>query len=342
MSFAQPYFFALALFVVVLLPLFWWANWQRRRALQQLGNPKLISRLLDNLNTEAYRWQSFWWFVALLLLVVMMTRPQWGSSTQETTVQGSSIMVILDISKSMLATDVLPNRLTQAKFALNDLLQKLDGDEVGLVVFAGDSLLQVPITTDYAALQTLINSARPQNMSRQGSALGKAIETALNGFNWERSTQKSIVILSDGENPLLADQAGNIAADPSLKTMLDKAVAQQIRIYTFGIGTTTGAPVLDFDSSGQVVGTRQNPDGSPAITRLVPETLKMLAQESKGQYWQLSSNAAEVDQLAQAIQNLQKSTITQQVQLNLVERFQLFGLLALVILSTVYLAGDPR
>ena len=184
MSFAQPQYL---IAIVVLLPMLGlfltWAARRRHAALARLGNPTLIERLGAQVNWRGRRWQIGLWLAAIVLLLVAMARPQWGAETQEIERKGVQVMVALDVSNSMLAEDVKPNRLERAKLEIADLMRRLGGDELGLVLFSGASFIQFPLTSDYATAQSFLDDARPTTISKPGTDIGDAVRTALRGFD---------------------------------------------------------------------------------------------------------------------------------------------------------------
>jgi Ca-activated chloride channel family protein len=229
MTFAQPdYLYAFALIPVMALFVVW-AGRRRLSALARLGDPGLIDRLSLSVDWRGRRVRNWLWFVALALLVVALARPRWGSEVQIVERQGVQIMIALDVSTSMLAEDIKPNRLKRAKLEIVDLLNRLDGDEVGLVLFSGASFLQFPLTFDYSTARTFLDEAGPQMITRPGTAIGKAIDTAVNGFNEQRAGQKVILIITDGEghegDPLEAAR---------------RAHEEGMAIYTVGFGSPEG------------------------------------------------------------------------------------------------------
>ena len=231
MTFVNPIF----LYGLLLLPLatlfLWWAQRRRQRDLARLGNPVLVQRLSSTVNQRGRRWKDALWLVVLAALLVALARPQWGSVTETVEQEGIEVMVALDISKSMLAQDVKPDRLSRAKMEIADLMERLGGDEIGLVLFSGASFVQFPLTSDYATARTFLDNARPEVISRPGTAIGDAIQTAMRGFDMNRPSQKVIVLITDGE-----DHEGDALA------MARTAAEQGIRIYTIGFGSPEGEP----------------------------------------------------------------------------------------------------
>ena len=200
MTFGNPQFLYCLLVVAIAAAFFVWSAQHRRNLLAKLGNPASIHILSDSINHSG-RWvRTLLWIIAITVLVIASAQPQWGSHVTTVDREGVQIIVALDISRSMLAEDLKPNRLERAKLEITDLITKLDGDEIGLVLFSGTAFLQSPLTFDYRTTMTLLSNATPNAITRQGTAVATAINTALDGFDEYRSSQKVILIMTDGES----------------------------------------------------------------------------------------------------------------------------------------------
>jgi len=206
--------------------------------------------------------------------------------------KGVQVMVALDVSPSMLAQDVKPDRLSRAKMEIVELMDALGGDEVGLILFSGASFLQFPLTTDYATARSFVDAARPEAVSRQGTAIGEAIETALRSFNTRRASQKVLVLLTDGVN-----NTGEI--DPL--TAAEAARTLGIKVYTVGMGKTGRVPVPVVDAFGrQTITYRQS--------ELDEETLRAIAEKTGGLYFRAEDTAG-LQRIYADINRLEKSQI---------------------------------
>jgi Ca-activated chloride channel family protein len=200
MSFAQPIFLYALVLVPFALAFLLWAESARRKALSRIGQPNLVQRLTASVNVRGRYWKYALWLGALALLLVALARPQWGETRTSAPQKGVQVMVALDVSKSMLAEDLKPNRLTRAKMEISELMSRLKGDEIGLVPFSGASFILFPLTSDYNTARSFLETANPGIVSRGGTAIGDAIRTALNGFDPNRNSQKVIVVVTDGED----------------------------------------------------------------------------------------------------------------------------------------------
>jgi Ca-activated chloride channel homolog len=176
MTFANPNFLIALLLVPLFAVFLMWANNRRKADLSRLGDRSLLDKLSAGINWQGRRWRSFLWLVALALTIVAVARPQWGTEVQTVEQEGLQVMVALDVSQSMLAQDSKPNRLARAKLEISDLMNRLNGDEIGLVVFSGASFIQFPLTSDYNTARMYLEGANPNMISRPGTAIGDAIQ----------------------------------------------------------------------------------------------------------------------------------------------------------------------
>lgn len=329
MSFGEPQFlYALALVPVMALLLFWTTR-RQRAALRVLGDRDLLRQLSLSVNQRGRRVRNILWFVSLILLAISLARPQWGSIVQSVERQGAHIMVVLDVSQSMLAQDLLPDRLTRAKLEISDLMSRLKGDEVGLVLFAGAGFIQFPLTFDYATAQPFLRNASPQIISRQGTAIADAIDVALTGFDPQLEGQKVILILTDGENH---------EGDPILSAR--QAAQQGVVIYTVGIGfPQQGQPIPVFDNQGNATGFKINSQGEAILSRLDEAILQSIANETQGRYFRASDGGVAAS-LSTEIANLQKAKIESENTIRPVERFQWFLSIALLVLVAAELVPE--
>ncbi len=329
MTFAEPKF----LYSLILVPLMGlfvlWASRRKAAALAQLGDPSLLAQLSAHVNRRGRRWRTALWFIALTAIIIALARPQWGTEVQTVEQQGIEIMVALDVSKSMLAEDIKPNRLTRAKLEISDLMDKLAGDEMGLVLFSGASFIQFPLTSDFTTARTFLDAAGPQVISRPGTAIGDAIRTALAGFDETRASQRVIIIMTDGEdhnsNPLDA------AKD---------AAAQGVIIFTIGFGSPDGNPIPEFNDAGEVVGYKKNANGETVISKLDEVTLQKIALATGGEYFRASAGGNELDALSKALAGMKKAKLESQFETRHIERFQWFVAVALLALIAAELIPE--
>ena len=330
MTFAHPEFLIIGLFLIPLVGLFmWWASKRRRRAIDQLGDSALIRRLSNSINWRGRRWRSALWLLALALIVFSLARPQWGSEVHEVDQEGLQVMIALDVSQSMLAEDIKPTRLDRAKLEIADLMQRLDGDEVGIVLFSGASFLQVPLTSDYSTALAYLDSAKPSVISRPGTVIGDAIRTALRSFDPELASQKVLIVMTDGEDhetdPLVSAQE---AADAG------------VLIYTIGFGNPEGAPIPITNEYGQITGYKTDAQGNRILSKLDDATLQAIADTGSGKYYRASAGGSELDALLDEIDGLQTAQLQSRMETRMIERYQIFLALAFLALIAAELIPD--
>ena len=322
MTFGSPQYLYALLALPALMAFVWWAFARRAALVQRIGDPALIERLSVAVNRGMRRRRLVLWFLGIALIILALARPQWGSDVQIVEHRGVQVMVALDISRSMLAQDLKPTRLDRAKLEISDLMSRLTGDEVGIVLFSGASFIQFPLTFDYATARTYLRNASPDAITRQGTVIAKAIETAMTGFSEERVSQKIIVIMTDGEN----HEGDPIAA--ARQAAEDGAV-----IYTVGFGSPEGEPVPEYDGQGNVIGYREDDQGRVVITQLDEAALQQVAQAGGGKYFRAVERGA-IAGLVDEIQSFQDESLQSEFNRTNIERFQIFllaGVLSLVL-----------
>jgi Ca-activated chloride channel family protein len=331
MDFAQPIY--LTCFIPLLLLGVLLALLTRRKGamIARLGAPQLIAKLSATVNQSGRRWRTALWFVVFVFLIIALTRPRWGAQIEYVERQGIEIMVALDVSESMLAEDFKPNRLARAKLEITELMGRLEGNEMGLVLFSGAAFVQFPLTSDFATARMFLEAARPGIISRPGTAIAEAIEIAMTGFNEERATQKVIILLTDGEN-----HEGDIAA------AAEKAAEAGIIIYTIGFGSPQGEPIPQYNELGELTGYKRDRQGEIVLTRLDETTLQQIALATNGRYFRAAADGREVGFLAGAIGELQTSELESRFETRRVERFQWFLTIAIVALVVSELIPDRK
>ena len=334
MSFGHPLLLTALLVVPAAAVLVVWATGRRRRALGMLAEPHLIDGLLAGVSVAGRRWRLGLWVVAVAFLVLAMARPQWGEREVLVEQEGVQIMVALDVSASMLAQDVRPDRLSRAKLELIDLMDRLDGDEVGLVLFSGAAFVQLPLTSDYLTARRFLDAANTESISRPGTVIGLAIEMATTAFDAEREGAKVILLMTDGED----SETDPVAA-------AREAANQGVTIFAVGFGSPDGHPVPELDRYGNVVGLKTDSRGNQVLSRLDEATLREVAEAGGGGY--LGPGGA-APTIAAEIDALQAARLESRVETQHVERFQIFlaiAVLALIVAELIpesTLGGTPR
>ena len=326
MNFGAPQFLYALATLPALMVFVRWALARRAASVQRIGDPVLVERLSEAASRRIRVLRLVLWFVGVALIIVALARPQWGSDIEIVEQRGVQVMVALDISRSMLAQDVKPTRLGRAKLEISDLISRLDGDEVGIVLFSGASFIQFPLTSDYATARTYLNHASPDSITRQGTVIAEAIETAMAGFSHQRAGQKIIVIMTDGENH---------EGDPI--TAAQQAAEEGVVIYTVGFGSPDGEPLPEYDEQGNITGYRRDTQGGVITSKLDEGALQQIAEKGGGRYFRAAESGA-IAGLVDQIQSFQDQSLQSEFKQRKVERFQLFllaGLLSLVLAETL-------
>ncbi len=247
----------------------WGRKKKRQLTLKFCGDP-LLSRLVPAEIEKRYRKQSIYMFLAVLFLLFALTAPRWGYQWEDLHQRGVDVIVALDVSNSMLAEDLKPNRLERAKRKISDLLDMLEGDRIGLVAFAGTSFVQCPLTLDYGAAKLFLSAIDTELIPVQGTAIGNAIKTSTKAFRSQEKKSKALILITDGE-----DQTGEALSAAKL------AKEQGVKIYAIGIGGEIGAPLPNPSNEG---GFRKNQQGEVILSKLDETTLQKIALETGGSY----------------------------------------------------------
>ena len=267
------------------------------------------------------------YMIAVVLIVFSLARPQFGSKLKEVKREGIELMLAVDVSNSMLAEDFAPNRLERTKYSIARLLEGLHQDRVGLVVFAGDAYVQLPITSDYLTARNFVQRVSPTMVSKQGTAIGAAIDLAANSFSSQSEGSRAIILITDGEN----HEDNPIAA-------AKRAAEQGIKIYAIGIGTPEGAPIkLDGDFI-------RDENGELVVSKLDESTLREVALSTDGAYIRSTEKSMGLAEIIEKIKQTEQSEFTTVQFEEYDERYQylLAVALALLILDTIALTKRNR
>ncbi len=331
-DFAEPHL----LYLLVLLPatlfIFFLSARARRRALARWGAPALVARLSANVSYARRRWKALLWLLALFSLLLAIARPLWGSMVVERVQRGIEVMVVLDVSTSMLAEDLSPNRLARAKLTMQELLEQLAGHDVGLVLFAGSAFVQFPLTADLNTARLFLDAADTTTISRQGTALDVALQRALDAFSEGRSSDRVILLLTDGEGHT-----------PAAMTVAEQAAAANVVIHTVGLGSPAGAPIPVRNATGALVGYKADKQGQTVISRLNERRLRDIAAATGGLYHRVGTDEPDALRgVVAAINRLQGSERSREFETRQVERFPWFVGAALLLLMVEWLIGERK
>jgi Ca-activated chloride channel family protein len=262
---------------------------------------------------------KFWFlFVGITLIIFMLAGPQAGSKLVSVKKQGIEVMICLDVSNSMLSEDITPSRLEKSKQTLSRLIDGFSNDKIGLIVFAGEAYIQLPITSDYTAAKMFISSISPQMVSRQGTSIGAAISLAVNSFSTNESSEKTIIVITDGENH--EDNAVNAAK---------AAMEKNIKVNVVGIGTANGAPIPLYSGSTNF---RKDNAGNVVVTSLNEEMCQQIASAGSGIYVQADNSNKALQILQKELNKLNKTELESKVYSEYEEQFYLLAWVVLALL----------
>ena len=316
--FANPEYLYLLLIIPILLGLFIWANKKQQKNLQLFGNPKLLMPLMPNVSYVRPQVKFYLMLIALTLIIFTASRPQFGAKLSTVKKQGIEAMIVLDVSNSMLAQDVQPNRLESSKMILSKLIDNMSDDKIGLIVFAGDAFTQIPITADYISAKMFLSSISPNMVARQGTAIGTAIDMAIHGFGEENhQIARTIIVITDGENH--EDDAIGAA-----KLASEKGIS----INVIGMGKSEGAPI-------PIPGTmsfRKDKENNVVVSKLNETMCKQIAEAGNGIYVRADNSTVAWKAIEKEINRMSKSDLETKVYSEYDEKFFIFAWIAFFLL----------
>ena len=310
-----PFFFVIQAVVLKL----------RQRRIRRFGDEELVRQLMPSYS-KAKTWVRVTIFsIGFFFFAIGLSRPQIGAKLKEHETKGAEIMIVLDVSNSMLAEDYSPNRLERAKLAISRLVDKLHDDRIGLIVFAGNSFVQLPITTDYVSAKMFMNSISTESVPVQGTAIGEAINTALRSFSAQSEKSRAIIVITDGEN----HEDDPVAA-------ATQAAEMGVRVFTIGVGSPEGKPI---PMDGELMKDR---DGNIVVTRLDEKVLQEVAAAGNGLYVRAGNSEFGLNPIIDDIMKMDAEKYNSIVFEEYDEQFMYFLAIALVFFVIEMLVGDRR
>jgi Ca-activated chloride channel family protein len=322
------------LYALLLIPalaiLFGWMLYWKKSALKKFGQWEIIHRLLPGVSTARLITKFVVLMLAYAFLVVGLANPQIGSKLIEGERKGIDIMIALDVSNSMLAQDIKPNRLERAIQAISKLIDNLGNDRIGIVVFAGNAYVQLPITTDYSAAKMFLSTINTKIVPTQGTAIGKAIELAIESFD-DETHSRAIIVITDGENH--EDNAQKAARD---------AADKGIKVYTIGMGLPDGTPIPEYDQYNRQIGYKKDRQGNTVVTKLNESMLQQIASAGNGVYVRANNTRAGLSKVFEEINALEKTEFESKMFSDYEDRFQYFIALSLIFLIIELLIFERR
>ena len=325
--FADPiYLYLLAVIPVLAIIRFLTYRNQKKR-LRKFGDPKLLRELMPDVSR--FRPAVKFWILqgALALLIVMLARPQFGTKINNEQRVGIETIIAMDISNSMMAEDITPSRLDRSKMMVENLVDHFTNDKIGLIVFAGDAFVQLPITSDYVSAKMFLSSIDPSMMATQGTDIARAIDMATHSFTQEKGIGKAIIVITDGED----HEGGALEAAKAAKDA-------GMRVYVLGVGSTKGSPI-PIPGTGDYM---KDNSGNTVMSALNEDMCRQVAQAGGGAYIHVENNSAAQDQLDKELDKLAKKETTSTVYSEFDEQFQAVAILALLLLILEICIFDRR
>ena len=324
-NFAQAQYLLLLLLIPVFFVLYLVVLKLRRNRIRKFGDPVLVNQLMPSY-TKGKAWVKLILFsIGFFFFVIGLSRPQIGAKLKEHETKGAEIMIVLDVSNSMLAEDYSPNRLERAKLAISRLVDKLRDDRIGLIVFAGNSFVQLPITTDYVSAKMFLNSIDTGSVPVQGTAIGDAINTAMRSFSAQSEKSRAIIVITDGEN----HEDDPVAA-------AKQAADLGVRVFAIGVGSPEGKPI---PMDGELL---KDKDGEIVVTRLDEKVLQDMAQAGNGVYVRAGTSEFGLNPIIEDIRRMEDERYSSIVFEEFDEQFMYFLGIALFFFVVEMLIGDRR
>lgn len=320
--------YALAIIPVIAV-IFHWVQLKKKKLIASFGDSDLMNVLMPEASKTKPLWKFYLITIAIALIILGLARPQFGSKLQEVKRKGVEIMIALDVSNSMNATDIEPSRLERAKQVLSKLVDRLGDDKIGLIVFAGDAYTQIPITTDYVSAKMFLNSITTGMVPVQGTAIGKAINLAITSFPPKSELQKVIIVITDGENheddPVEAAKAAN---------------EKGILVYTMGMGLPEGVPIPEGGPGS--LNFKKDKEGNTVISKLDEITLQKTAVAGGGDYIRANNSQAGLNSLFDKVEKLSKKEYESKMYAEYDDQFQYFFGFALILLFLEYFIIEKK
>ncbi len=330
LRFANAYILWALVLVPLLIIIFMLVRRWKKKALASFGDKGVISRIMPQVSTSRPTLKFIFFIVAYTLLIIGIADPQVGNHIDEVKKKGADIMIVLDVSNSMLSQDYAPSRLENAKRALAQLIDNLHEDRIGIIVFAGEPYVQMPITTDYSAAKIFLNTINTGMVPVQGTAIGTAIDLGVKSFDYKDGTGKAIILMTDGENH--EDDAITAAQNAH-----DKGVV----VHVIGFGSPQGAPVPIYDN-GKQVGFHLDSAGHTVISKLNEDMCKQVAVAGNGVYIRATDANSGLGIVMDQIHKMKQKTYDSKSFKDFEDRFQFFIAIALFLFIAEFFISNRK
>ena len=331
MHIAEAQLLHLLWLVPALAAFYWWSFYQKKKALLRFAEAPLADDLIRGVGRAKQKIRVVLFLLFLIFGLLALVRPQWGTKLESVKRKGVDIMIALDTSLSMETQDVVPGRLEKAKHEIRSLIYVLQGDRVGLVVFAGMSLVNCPLTIDQNAVKLFLEIVDTQVVPRPGTNIGDAIRLATQAFNAKDRHHKVLILLTDGEN-----------LEGDLLDAAEEAKAAGVMIFSMGVGTAAGEPIPLRDEKGNITGYKKDESGSVVVSRLDETNLQQVSSLTGGQYFRASPGEDEVQKIYATISQMDKKEFESKVYLTYVDRFQVPLGIAIFLILLESLVSDKK
>lgn len=331
LRFENPELLQLLWGALLLLAFFYWTVRKKNKLLAKFGAIESLQKLMRQYSTGRRNLKFTLLTLSYLFFVVALANPQIGTKLEDVTRKGVDIIVALDVSKSMLAEDIKPNRLEKAKHELGQLIDLLQGDRIGIVAFAGMAHVQCPLTLDYSAAKLFLSIMDTDLIPQPGTAIGEAIKTSVKAFNTEERKYKVLILITDGE-----DHEGDAVEAAK------EAEQEGVIVYTIGIGSPQGVPIPEYNSYGQQTGFKKDRGGSVVTTKLDVMSLQKIAYQTNGKYYLASHGNTELDDIYAEIAALEEKELVSRQFSQYEDRFQIFLALGLILLILEFLIPERK
>lgn len=325
--FESPEYLYLLLLLPVFGALFAYSNYRRKKKIAAFGDSELVAQLMPNHSSFRVSLKYALLLLAFMSGVFLLARPQFGGKYETVKRRGVEVMIALDISNSMMAQDVAPNRLERAKLLVSRLIDKLNTDKVGLIVFAGEAFIQLPMTSDYVSAKMFLGDITPALIGRQGTNIADAVKLSMRSFTGSQSAAKTIVIITDGENH-----------EPGALEAVQEASAQGIQVNVLGIGSPDGTPIPVSGTDDYM----KDRNGNVVVTKLNEDLCKQLAQAGGGIYSYISNNNSAQKAIDGQIEKLSKDDVESKVYTEYNEQFVPIAWAVLLILAVEMFVMNKR
>ena len=315
--FEEPSYLYLLLLIPLLTAGYFYAIFLKKKAIRRFGDPELMATLMPDVSSFRPHVKMVILLLVTGLMALLLARPQFGSKLETVKRKGVEVMIALDVSNSMLAQDVQPSRLVKAKRLIAQLVDKMENDKVGMIVFAGDAFTQLPITSDYISAKMFLDAINPGMITKQGTAIGAALDLANKSFTPQEGVGRAIVLITDGENH-----------EGGAEEAAEAAAKKGIQVNVLGVGSPDGAPI-------PVEGTndyRRDREGNPIVTQLNEAMCQQLAKAGNGIYVRVDNSNAAQKAITQEIDKMAKADVETQVYTDFNEQFQAVAWCILVLL----------